>query len=221
MEVCAYSQCGKQFEPSHSNQAYHSTRCRELAKREKHSLLRVHQDEVPSVKAFLARRRRLRSGVTPLPGTGAMAFPSGRIMAQESYGAAGRGNAMMQAAPTSTENLLASERRFLEAMRRMRFGRFECLQIRNGELVLDPWPTTIRDMKFGSQGGQQATTADEFALKQQAVELFEYVRSVAVGKIRILEIRHGLPFSMEITLDCTVDPEGARQSPAQAFGPRS
>jgi hypothetical protein len=74
MEVCAYSQCGKQFEPSRSNQAYHSTRCRELAKREKHSLLRVHQDGVPSVKAFLARCRRLRSGVTPLPGTALWLF---------------------------------------------------------------------------------------------------------------------------------------------------
>ena len=67
--ICAYGKCGKAFEPSRSNQNYHSTRCRESAKREKHSLLRVHQDDVPSVKAFLARRRRLRSGVTPLPGT--------------------------------------------------------------------------------------------------------------------------------------------------------
>jgi hypothetical protein len=31
------------------------------------------------------------------------------------------------------------------------FGRFEYLRIERGELVLDPWPTVVRDVKFGSQ----------------------------------------------------------------------
>jgi hypothetical protein len=30
------------------------------------------------------------------------------------------------------------------------------------------------------------------------IELFEYVREVDAGEIRTLEIRHGLPFSMEV-----------------------
>lgn len=128
---------------------------------------------------------------------------------------------MIKSGPTSTKNLSGSERRFLDAMRRIGFGRFEGLQIRNGELVLDPWPTTVRDVKFGSQGGQQVTTTGEFPLKQEVVELFEFVRSVADGRIRILEIRHGLPHLMEVTLDDTVNPEGTRQSPADAFGPQS
>lgn len=128
---------------------------------------------------------------------------------------------MTKAGPTSTQNLLPSERRILGAMRRMRFGRFEGLQIRNGELVLDPWPPTIQDMKCGSQGSQQTTTANEFPLKQEVVERVEYIRGVAVGTIRILEILYGPPFSMEITLDGSVTPEGTRQSPAHTFGPQS
>ena len=102
--------------------------------------------------------------------------------------------------PTSTQDLLASERRFLDAMRSLSFGRFEFLQIREGELALDPWPTTVRDVKFAAQENQPHTTAKEFALKEQVVELFEYIRSVGAGEIRTLEVRHGLPFSMEIEL---------------------
>ncbi len=107
---------------------------------------------------------------------------------------------MTHSKPTSTKDLLASERRFLDAMRRLSFGRFEFLQIRDGELVLDPWPTTVRDLKFGAQGGQQQTAAGEFALKQQVAELFECIRSADAGEIRTLEVRHGLPFSMELEL---------------------
>jgi hypothetical protein len=39
---------------------------------------------------------------------------------------------------------------------------------------------------------------DDFALKQQIVELIEYIRAVDTGVIRCIEVRHGLPFSMEI-----------------------
>lgn len=103
--------------------------------------------------------------------------------------------------PVSTQDLLPSEGRFLHAMRQLRFGRFEFLQIRDGQLVLDPWPTTVRDVKLGAQVGDQNPAPDsEFALKQQVVELFEYIRSVDNGEIRTLEVRHGLPFSMEIEL---------------------
>jgi len=103
--------------------------------------------------------------------------------------------------PTSTQDLLPSERRFLNAMRQLRFGRFEFLQIRDGQLVLDPWPTTVRDVKLGAQVGDQDCAMDgEFPLKQQVAELFEYIRSVDASEIRTLEIRHGLPFSMEIEL---------------------
>ena len=84
-------------------------------------------------------------------------------------------------------------------MSRMGFGRFKYLRIDGGELVLDPWPTSVRDVKFGSvdPGAAKEPSAD-FELKAQVAELFAYVRSVDAGEIRILEVKHGLPFSMEI-----------------------
>jgi len=37
-------------------------------------------------------------------------------------------------------------------------------------------------------------------LKPQVTELFEYIRAVDAGEIRTLEVKHGLPFSMEIEM---------------------
>jgi hypothetical protein len=98
-------------------------------------------------------------------------------------------------------------------MQRLGFGRFEFLRINSGELVLDPWPTTVRCVKFGSEHAATfPATSEEFQLKRQVIELFEYVRGVAAGKIRCLEVRHGLPFSMEVELADTrpTEVEGGR-----------
>lgn len=103
--------------------------------------------------------------------------------------------------PVSTHDLLPSERTFVSAMQHLGFGRLESLRIHQGELVLDPWPTTIRGVKFGSDDRSASMTPPaEFQLKRQVAEFFEYVRAVNSGQIRCLEIRHQLPFSMEVEL---------------------
>ncbi len=103
--------------------------------------------------------------------------------------------------PASTRDLRPSERAFVAAMSALGFGRFEYLRIERGELVLDPWPTAVRDVKFGSQDpGTTKVPPDEFELKPQVAELFEYIRAVDAGEIRTLEVKHGLPFSMEIEM---------------------
>lgn len=101
--------------------------------------------------------------------------------------------------PTSTYDLRPSEHAFVTAMQRLRFGRFESLGIEHGELVLDPWPTMVRSVKFaGEESAVPRMSPDEFTLKRQVIELFEYVRAVESGEIRCIEVRHGLPFSMEV-----------------------
>ncbi len=103
--------------------------------------------------------------------------------------------------PISTRDLLASERTFIAAVTGLGFGRFEFLRIDRGELVLDPWPTVVRDIKFGSQDpGTAKTVPADFELKPQVAELFEYIRDVDAGEIRALEVKSGLPFSMEIEM---------------------
>jgi hypothetical protein len=103
--------------------------------------------------------------------------------------------------PMSTRDLRLSEHTFAAAMSDLGFGRFEYLRIERGELVLNPWPTAVRDVKFGSHDpGAAKIPPEEFALKPQVAELFEYIRSVDAGEIRTLEVKHGLPFSMEIEM---------------------
>jgi len=100
--------------------------------------------------------------------------------------------------PKSTRELLLTERRFLRAMQKLGHCRFESLQVRQGELVLDG-PTTIRNVKFGnSTPNRPSLESDEFELKNQAAEFFAYVRTIEAGVIRVLEVRGGLPFAMEV-----------------------
>ena len=87
------------------------------------------------------------------------------------------------------------------AMQQLGFGRFEALRIAGGKLELNPWPKTVHGVKFASQDTTTLRTLPEnFALKQQQAEFFRYVRCTEKGEIGILEIRHGIPFSMEIEI---------------------
>jgi hypothetical protein len=72
------------------------------------------------------------------------------------------------------------------------------MRIHGGELVLDPWPTTVRHLKFGAASVGPEDRSGDFELKKPFVELFEYVRAVADGEIKTLEVRNVLPFSMEV-----------------------
>jgi hypothetical protein len=101
--------------------------------------------------------------------------------------------------PKSTRDLRPSERRFLSAMQRLGYGRFESLRIQRGELVLEPGPTTVRSIKFGSTTSNRPhESSGEFELKEETAQLFEFIRSVDAGEIQVLEVRGGLPFTMEI-----------------------
>ena len=107
---------------------------------------------------------------------------------------------MSTSKPCFSGDLMPSEQRFLAAMRAVGFGRFEYVQIRDGQIVLDPWPVAVRDVKFGAEAAGELGAHPEFQLKSQVAEFFEYTRAVDAGEIRTLEIRHGLPFSMEVEL---------------------
>lgn len=100
--------------------------------------------------------------------------------------------------PVSTRDLLSSERGFVIVLQRLGFGHVEHLRIRRGALVLDPWSTVVQVLKFGMLENQPPSCSAEFELKKPLADLFEYIRGVDDGEIRRLEVRHGLPFFMEI-----------------------
>jgi hypothetical protein len=112
-----------------------------------------------------------------------------------------RGGAMNR--PASTHDLRPSERLFADAMTSLGYGRLEQIRVSGGEIVLTPPPLTIRCVKFGSDRLQIEKLPSQFELKKQLAEFFEQVRQIEEGEIRLLEVRAGLPFAMELRPDVT------------------
>jgi hypothetical protein len=102
------------------------------------------------------------------------------------------------ARPTATRDLSPSERSFVIVLQQLGFGHLESVRIRGGAVVFDPRPTVVKVLKFGVAEIQPPSDSADFELKKSMVDLFEYIRGVDDGEIRCLEVRHGLPFSMEI-----------------------
>ena len=86
-------------------------------------------------------------------------------------------------------------------MQKLGFGQFEGVRIVAGELTLDPWPKMVKSIKSGSQESSFAGNSSDFVMKQQVVQFIHCVRGLENGEIRQLEVRHGLPFAMD--LDCS------------------
>lgn len=99
----------------------------------------------------------------------------------------------------------APERRTLiNLMQNINFGMIEGLVIHNGEPVFDPHPRMIRDVKFCAENGPRPEIGkDDFALKAQVIDLFTHFDKIGNGTIRFLEVKHGLPFRMQIEEDAT------------------
>jgi hypothetical protein len=100
--------------------------------------------------------------------------------------------------PGSTSDLSPAERSFVAVLQQLGFGHLESVRIRRGAIVLHPWPTVVRVLKFGAAENEPPDHSADFELKRSMAELFEYIRGVDDGEIRCLEVRHGLPFSMEV-----------------------
>jgi hypothetical protein len=107
------------------------------------------------------------------------------------------------AAPFSEEPrkrfLSPSERRLVELMQRLNFGRIEGLTICSGEPVFDPPPRVVRLLKMGGDNNPRPQLRSvDFGLKHEVAEALEHLRRLEDGVVQCIEVRHGLPFSMEI-----------------------
>lgn len=90
------------------------------------------------------------------------------------------------------------QRRLVEVMQGVNFGRIENLVVEGGEPVLDPPPRVVREVKFGGENGPRPELhARDFALKAQVVQLFEELERMGDGVVESVEIQNGLPFRMK------------------------
>jgi hypothetical protein len=96
--------------------------------------------------------------------------------------------------------LSESRRQCVELMQRLGHGEVVGLLLRAGEPILDPPPRTVHDVKLAPPRTRRPRPSQEdFALKEQVVQLFRLFERVRDGVIDSIEVRDGLPFRVRYT----------------------
>ena len=104
----------------------------------------------------------------------------------------------MKTEPRKT-TLSPPARRLVELMQRIHYGRIERLAVRDGQPVFEPTPVVVRKIKIAADNSPRPElAADDFALRKEVVECLEHLRAMGSGVVRCIEIKNGLPFSMDI-----------------------
>jgi hypothetical protein len=102
---------------------------------------------------------------------------------------------VFRAAARAKSGLSDGRRKFVELMQDNPFCQFKNVQIRDGEPVLDPLPSIIREFKFGTENRVHSSRDKrDFLLKQQHIELFALFEQIGTGMIAVLDVKAGLPF---------------------------
>lgn len=103
----------------------------------------------------------------------------------------------MNVSSINFRDLSALEKRLVNLMQRINFGRIRSLQVTAGQPQFDPPPRTQRDHKFGAKNGQRAEVLlPDFVLSREQAELIQEIRAMSDGTIVNLEVRGGLPVVM-------------------------
>lgn len=101
--------------------------------------------------------------------------------------------------PRTKSSLTPPQQQLVELMQQVNFGRIEQLQVRNGVPLFSPPPRVIRTLKLGADNAPRPEYEfDDFRLKRQTAELLTVIQQMGNGEVLVIDVRHGLPFSLEI-----------------------
>ena len=101
--------------------------------------------------------------------------------------------------PISKSSLSAGQRRLIELLQSLNFGRIEGLHVKAGQPTFDPAPRVLRKLKMGGDNGPRHETGlQDFWLKQQTIEMLEAIAELGDGEVLSIEVKHGLAFAMEL-----------------------
>jgi hypothetical protein len=96
-------------------------------------------------------------------------------------------------------SLRPAERRLVELLQELNFGRVESLFVRAGAPLLEPAPKIIKTLKMGGQNGpREETGLNDFLLKSSVVELLAIIRTLRDDEVLTITVMHGLPHLVEI-----------------------
>jgi hypothetical protein len=101
--------------------------------------------------------------------------------------------------PITKSALSDPERRLVELLQDLNFGRIEGLRVYGGVPIFDPAPRVVQTLKMGGQNGpREEASLQDFWLKQPLVDLLQTLRGIGEGEVLSIDVKHGLPFTVEI-----------------------
>jgi hypothetical protein len=101
--------------------------------------------------------------------------------------------------PFTHAMLTPAWKRLLRLFQKVNFGRVKRVVVRNGEPVFDPRPQVVRDIKFGGDNvSRPESVSVDYSLKPQVRELIEQLARLGDGVVKVIEVKHGLPFLMRV-----------------------
>ena len=84
-------------------------------------------------------------------------------------------------------------------MQSLNFSRIEMLSVRNGRPAFDPPPRITQKLKMGGDNAPRPEVGyADFRLKDGVIELLQLIERFQNGEVRSIEVRCGLPVSVEI-----------------------
>ena len=90
-------------------------------------------------------------------------------------------------------------KRLVRWMQEIGFGRIGPFPVQGGEPDFTHPPKITREIKFGGANGPHPKAGrEDFALKSQVVDLFAQLEALGDGVVLWLEVKHGLPFRMQV-----------------------
>src|ERR1700722_571087 len=102
--------------------------------------------------------------------------------------------------PILKSSLVREEAQLIELLQDVNFGRVEGLRVRGGAPILEPSPRIVQNLKMGGgqNGPREETLLPDYWLNQPVVELLQTIRDLGDGEILAIDVRYGLPFTVEI-----------------------
>lgn len=92
-----------------------------------------------------------------------------------------------------------AQKRLLQLMQDVHYGKIEDLVISGGEPVLGLPVKVLRDIKLSVDGGRKPTFPDrDYLDKPQVVEMLRQFKRLGDGVVQLVEIHDGLPFRIHI-----------------------
>jgi hypothetical protein len=95
-------------------------------------------------------------------------------------------------------SLSTAEKRLIEVMQKLNYGRIEGLAIRDGRPVFTPGSRIVKDVKLGAadNGVRAEINSADFSLKREHIELLENLRAMGDGTVESIGVKAGLPFRL-------------------------